>query len=353
MLQAERQVEIDLAKAAHRLTADLVRPNRALYWFDLLASSVVLYGGLALAATASGPARGLGAIACILALYRAMSFIHELTHLRGRDVPGFHLAWNGLIGTPFLIPSMLYEGVHNLHHAKHRYGTAQDPEYLPLSRSSWTVLAAFMVAPLFAPLGGFLRFAVAAPLSFVVPGMRGAVLRQFSAITINPAFRREDLDRFSGAAGRAQEVACWLWSWALVALVAEGGAPRRFVLLGAAALSLATFVNQVRTLVAHAWNSDGRPLSFTAQFEDSINVPPPAWLPAVWAPVGLRYHALHHLLPRIPYHALGAAHRRLAQALPPSSAYHRVQHRGLLPALGAVLGRAAAHRRGQGSRAEA
>jgi hypothetical protein len=37
-------------------------------------------------------------------------------------------------------------------------------------------------------------------------------------------------------------------------------------------------------------------------------------------PLGLRYHALHHLFPSLPYHALGTAHRRLIVALPPDSA---------------------------------
>ena len=63
------------------------------------------------------------------------------------------------------------------------------------------------------------------------------------------------------------------------------------------------FLNQVRTLVAHLWENDGEPMSVTAQYLDSVNVPPPATLPALWAPVGLRYHALHHLLPGVPYHA--------------------------------------------------
>ena len=41
------------------------------------------------------------------------------------------------------------------------------------------------------------------------------------------------------------------------------------------------FLNQVRTLVAHLWENDGEPMSVTAQYLDSVNVPPPATLPAL------------------------------------------------------------------------
>jgi fatty acid desaturase len=37
--------------------------------------------------------------------------------------------------------------------------------------------------------------------------------------------------------------------------------------------------------------------------------------------VGLRYHALHHLFPSLPYHSLGIAHRRLMAQLPADSPY--------------------------------
>ena len=72
-------------------------------------------------------------------------------------------------------------------------------------------------------------------------------------------------------------------------------------------------------------------MTVTAQFLDSVNVPPPCTLPYFWAPVGLRYHALHHLLPGLPYHALGTAHKRLCAELESGSVYHSSSHRGLTP----------------------
>jgi fatty acid desaturase len=56
--------------------------------------------------------------------------------------------------------------------------------------------------------------------------------------------------------------------------------------------------------------------------------------------VGLRYHALHHLFPSLPYHNLGKAHRRLSALLPQDAPYHATGRRSFLAAL-AELWRAA------------
>jgi fatty acid desaturase len=331
---------LSLSRQAADLAADLMRPKPWVYWLDLSVTALVLYAGLYAAIVAPPAVAWPAGVVATLALYRAISFIHELTHQRRDQLPGFHLGWNALIGVPFLTPSLLYEGVHQLHHAKDRYGTARDPEYHPLARRPLGELAAFLGIALLAPLGVILRFAILAPLGFLAPPVRRFVTAKASGMVINTGFAREDFDRAARAPWLAQEIGCWLWSWALIALTVTGRIPLHAVLVAAGVFSAMTFINQLRTAVAHYWENDGEPMSFEAQFADTVNVPPPALLPVLWAPVGLRYHALHHLLPRTPYHNLGEAHRRLVAALPPGGLYDQVAQPELVPALGRLIRRA-------------
>jgi fatty acid desaturase len=329
-----------LARQANAIAGDLTRPKPWIYWSDLTATTLVLYLSLFLAATLKSPVLSVVAAAvAVLALYRAISFIHELTHLRPASVPGFHLAWNALIGVPFLTPSLMYEGVHMLHHAKDRYGTHEDPEYRPLARLPARQLAVFLGVAILAPLGVFLRFAVIAPLSLLIPPLRRLATGRLSAMTINPGFVRKDLERARTPAWLGQELACWIWSWGFAALTVTRVVPVRLPLIVAAVYAVMAALNQLRTAVAHAWESEGDTMSFREQFLDTVNVPPPAHLPVLWAPVGLRYHALHHLMPRLPYHNLAAAHRRLVATLPADSDYRRVEQRELAPAMARLVRR--------------
>ncbi|MGH6707263.1 MAG: fatty acid desaturase, partial [Sphingomicrobium sp.] len=145
-----------MLKAAADLTRDLNRASPAIYWADLVGSALLGYGALALAIVTGSTGIALFAgLVAVLALYRAGSFIHELTHLKPGSVPGFRLAWNIAVGIPLLVPSFLYEGVHNQHHGKTYYGTREDPEYLPLALMRPWTLPLFLVAALLAPVGLF------------------------------------------------------------------------------------------------------------------------------------------------------------------------------------------------------
>ena len=325
----------DLLRAARDLTKDIAEARAGIYWPDMLASAFVGYGALAGAILVDSiPLAVVFGLISSLALYRALLFIHEITHIHRDALPGFRTAWNLLVGIPMLVPSFMYEGVHTLHHKRTQYGTVEDPEYLPLALMKPWTLPAFVLVAMLAPVALVLRFAVLVPLGLIVPPLRRALWERGSALSINPVFRRKAPE------GELRTRVLWLelggaiWALLLVGSVFVFGWKPLLVALAVA--SLTATLNQLRTLVAHLWENDGEAMTVTAQYLDSVNVPPPGLAAELWAPVGLRYHALHHLLPSMPYHSLPEAHRRLAKALDGGTTYHAANHPGLAHLVGRI-----------------
>ncbi|MGN3974116.1 fatty acid desaturase family protein [Tsuneonella sp. SYSU-LHT278] len=324
-----------LLRAAAELTRDLSVARPEIYWPDMLGSALLGYAALAGAILSQvlWLTVLLGVVAT-LALYRALLFIHELTHLHRDALPGFRTTWNLLVGIPMLTPSFMYEDGHTIHHSRKRYGTPDDPEYLPLALMKPWTLPAFILVSLLAPLGLVLRFGVLAPLGVFIPALRRANWARFSTLAINPTFRRrrpadEDRRRFI-----LLEAGAAIWALVLIASVLWLGWQPLLVALGV--FSAVAVLNQLRTLVAHLWENEGEAMSVTAQYLDTVNVPPPGFVAALWAPVGLRYHALHHLLPSLPYHSLAEAHRRIGAHEHARETYNRAHYRGMAPLVGRI-----------------
>ena len=91
--------DMAMLRTAAELTRDLNAPRPIIYWTDLMLSCALGYGALAVAILLTNPWLVAPAIVvAILALYRAGSFIHELTHIRHASVPWFRFGWNMLVG---------------------------------------------------------------------------------------------------------------------------------------------------------------------------------------------------------------------------------------------------------------
>ena len=336
---------------ARSLIGDLTRPNPRIYWTDFLLS--MMGGNLATISlhmlttsleTAAGKQLATGTqlgawysasswqipaiVVCYLVaviLYmRAVMFIHELVHLPKTGFRGFRIAWNGLCGCLFMIPSFLYYP-HVDHHRRKHYGTEHDGEYLPLSHSGRWMIVGFVVQAMIIPFLGIARFLVIAPICWLIPGARAYVHRHASTMLVDPTYERTDASPNLMRMVVFQEAACFVVCVILVS--------RHWLLTGVwfdpfwitiYSIALGVLVlNEIRTLGAHRWNHTGEEMSFEEQLLDSVNYPHCPWISELWGPIGTRYHALHHLFPRLPYHNLGEAHRRLAAGLPADSPYHQ------------------------------
>ncbi|MCC7410352.1 MAG: fatty acid desaturase [Gammaproteobacteria bacterium] len=330
-------------RAAKGVIHDLFEPAARVYWMDLLASAILAYGATALYLNSAVPGtwRLPAFLVAGVALYRVGAFMHELVHLGRERVPGFQLAWNLLYGIPLLTPSPMYMS-HIDHHNSHRYGTPADGEYLPFGVAPASEILRFAALLPLLPVLAVARFLLLAPASWLHPGLRAWVLERATCLVINPQYRRspEVVRRQHGFAWL--EAACCAWLLAVTAALLGGAVGVMTLLQVYALVVFAVGLNWIRTLIAHHYRVPGRPVDHLQQMLDSVNFAGWPWLVELLCPVGLAYHALHHLFPALPYHNLGRAHRRLLQRLPADSPYRRTEQRGLCLLLRRLWARAAA-----------
>jgi fatty acid desaturase len=147
------------------------------------------------------------------------------------------------------------------------------------------------------------------------------VVGRLSTLVINSNYVRPMPEGDQIRRWNAQEAGTAVYVWAAVGSVFAGWIPIEAIAQLCIVIGGVLTVNQVRTLIAHGYENDGEPMDAEAQLLDSINLRGWPVLTALIAPVGLRYHALHHHLPFIPYHSLGLVHRRLLAELPQNAPY--------------------------------
>ncbi len=319
---------------ARSLVADLHTRSAAVYWIDFTLTTAAAWSLAVVYFIA--PAWSLLQIAAylgsIVLFFRTGTFIHELVHMRRGQLVWFGRAWNLFAGIPFLMPWILYRNHVDHHNAQH-FGTPRDGEYLPLAASPLRETIKYLAQAPLLPLFMAVRLGVLGPLSWLHNGLREWVLTHASAAVSNPYYAK----RFPRRDERhltIVEALSFAYLAGLAALLVAGKIGAVHLLMGYLLVAGALGLNWVRNLAAHRYGNRGERMSHLAQMEDSINVTGQTWLTLLLFPVGLRYHALHHLFPSLPYHNLGKAHRRLSTLLPPDAPYHATGRRSFFTALG-------------------
>lgn len=347
--------QFSLAVARH-VVRDLFTHRPAIYWADFLSSILLGYltfglsrrwddvlpfvTAVELPVWLSVTARlFFFACSCLLS-FRAVNFIHEVVHLPARKFWLFNSTWNLLCGIPFLTPSFTHEG-HLDHHRRRIFGTTADGEYLALGRLSRWWIAAYLSQAVWGPPLAILRFGVLTPVSWLSPRIRDWVHQRFSSLVMDPRYLRPLPSPEKLRTIRWQEGLCFVWIVAVTIIGVQFGWSRFLSFLAQAYVMgvVIILLNCLRTMGAHRFRGAGDESTFLEQLLDSVNIDSRwPWDIAI-APVGLRYHATHHLFPAIPYHNLPAAHRRLMAELPADSLYRRTNEPSLVAALIKLLRR--------------
>jgi fatty acid desaturase len=259
-------------------------------------------------------------------------FTHELVHMRDKTFREFAVVWNLLCGIPFLMPSFMYY-THVDHHMRKHFGTERDGEYMALgTQAPWHILV-YLCQPFVIPIIAVARFLVFTPMSWVSPAFRDLVHRRASSMVMDPRYVRPLPTRKVLRVFRVQETLCFLWTASIAVLLVTRTIPIGFLITAYLLSVLILFLNALRTLGAHRYINAGGEVTFLEQLLDSINYPRHPFLSSLWAPVGLRFHALHHLFPSMPYHNLARAHARLMAQLPAHSPYRLTESPSLFVSL--------------------
>jgi fatty acid desaturase len=307
-----------LSEAAE-LVRDLLIPNPRIYWVDFLFHMSLGWSAFFLAL--QFPTLSLWQIFFYvvsgLALYRSVIFIHELAHLKKGTFRLFRIVWNITCGFPLMVPSFTYDGVHNDHHKRNVYGTKNDGEYLPFAVERPSKIIAYVLLIFLLPILFAGRFLLLTPLSYLNKTLRRFVWERASSLVIDLGYRRPPPSLKKGdGTWRIQELFTSIYGITAVLLVLIGLLPYQVLVLWYLVALLIFLLNSLRTLAAHCYRNPGDfVMDFAEQYLDSVNVSGNLFLTGLWAPVGLRYHATHHLFPSMPYHALGEGHRRLLRDL--------------------------------------
>lgn len=335
-------------KEARKLVRDLWKPDARVYWTDFTLSAAIGWGAVAVATLTpfASPVQIIALVIATLALYRAVIFIHELAHLQAGTFKGFRRFWNATCGMPMLVPAYTYADVHIDHHKPQHYGSLEDGEYLPFAVDEPWKIVAFIAQAFLVPILLAARYLLLMPLTLISKRFRNYVWERASSLVIDYTYIRPLPKTGQGKIWLIEDVLTGVYAYGALALFMAGMLPLAFLLVWYTVTVSIFILNGLRTLAAHAYrNEGGIRMNRQQEFLDSVDVPGNRYISPLWAPVGLRFHATHHLFPGMPYHALETAYFRLKNELPDNRLFLEATRKNLWSAVAQLWREAKASRK--------
>lgn len=205
------------------------------------------------------------------------------------------------------------------------FATIEDPEYVPITNRSFFGLAFFVFHHVLGPITMVAIRMLLNPIIWLFPTVGTKLMHgKGTSLVINWDYIPTDKTKAT-AFDRFAIFTSTILLYVYLSAIISGLVPLVIVAKILALIIISMVLNGVRTLVAHRYiNYDRQSVSREEQLLDSVNLMGNPIIGGLLAPVGLRYHALHHLVQTLPYHSLEPAHKNLIAELPENDSYHQV-----------------------------
>lgn len=240
------------------------------------------------------------AAASSICLHRLVAFVHELCHRRNNErLQRFRLLWDLTVGAIILFPTARFFRSHLVHHRLGIFGTRDDPQYILLRSNPSHFILVIVIAPLLLP---FFLF-VPALSTALFPGKLETWWDDHLRSKGLPISHSEVLEPYQNEVTWLSRYSIVLWI--IYAMVLPSTLPLFYAVLVGMWYLITTRMPFEHRLRAH----QQQPSTRHDQIVDSFTIESPT--AALLQPLGMRYHAAHHMYPGVPYHNLPELHRTL------------------------------------------
>jgi fatty acid desaturase len=260
------------------------------YWIDFIVSSFLF--ALLFCLGSLYNITILYIISAIL-LYRAGAFTHEIAHqYKNPQIKTFKKVWDATLGLIIMQPSVRFAKPHITHHTTGIFGTEKDPQYPLIKSDIKLALTIFIALPWVLPIYNFLICA----FNKIENNKLESILYK------NIKFSKKEY----------KEIHYYetIYFWVVLLFIIL--APLLTFKLYCVQV-IAWFLSVLRIPLEHELKEYKDVSIYEDQKIDSKTHLSPLYIPI--QPLGLRYHTVHHMFPKIPYYHLEKSHYEILSPL--------------------------------------